>query len=67
MTTSDKILVDAFDAASLCGVSKQTWLRANKDAQVPTPRKLRSKILWDVQELRAWTAAGCPERAKCNP
>ncbi len=66
MTIKDKILVDASDAAILCGVSKQTWMRAHKDGQVPEPRKLRSMIRWDVQELRAWTAAGCPERAKWN-
>ncbi len=67
MTTSDKILVEAPDAASLCSMSRRMWMRLNKDEQIPAPRKLRSKTLWDVAELRAWSAAGCPERAKWNP
>ena len=62
--TDDAIAIPADEAASRIGVSKRTWLRMNRDGEIPAPRKIRSMIRWDVAELRAWSAAGMPSRSE---
>ena len=37
----------------------RTWDAAGK---LPRPHRIGAKVLWEVSELRAWLAAGCPPR-----
>jgi predicted DNA-binding transcriptional regulator AlpA len=49
-------------ACRLAGVSLATWWRLHAAAKVPSPNRLSGRVLWPVAELRAWVAAGCPDR-----
>jgi prophage regulatory protein len=35
----------------------------NDRGKLPAPSRLGGRVIWDVAELRRWSAAGCPERA----
>jgi predicted DNA-binding transcriptional regulator AlpA len=56
------LLVDAREAAALCGVSRAHWLALNSSGRVPMPVRLGRRVLWPVAELTAWIEAGCPAR-----
>jgi predicted DNA-binding transcriptional regulator AlpA len=56
------LLVRAPEAARLCGVSRATWHRLAAAGRTPAPVRLGGAVLWRVDELRAWTEAGCPDR-----
>jgi predicted DNA-binding transcriptional regulator AlpA len=56
------LLVDARDAAALCGVSRAHWLALNSSGRVPMPVRLGRRVLWRTAELSAWIEAGCPAR-----
>jgi predicted DNA-binding transcriptional regulator AlpA len=58
------LLVDCGKAAKLVGVSRTTWWSLNRSGRCPLPVKLTGRPLWRRAELEAWTAAGCPPRAK---
>jgi predicted DNA-binding transcriptional regulator AlpA len=64
MITPAPLLVDAREAARLCGVSRTTWLSLSQQGLTPEPLRLGRRVLWRVAELRAWTAAGCPARSR---
>ena len=63
MREPDPIAVEAATASGMFGMSVKSWNRMNREEQIPAPRKMRGMFRWDVAELRAWTAAGCPVRA----
>lgn len=52
--------IEAARAARLCGVSRATWYSLRKAGRLPKPVRLRRRVLWRVDELREWMAAGCP-------
>ena len=52
--------VEASWAARLCGVSRATWYSLRKAGRIPKPVRLGRRVLWRVEELREWMAAGCP-------
>jgi predicted DNA-binding transcriptional regulator AlpA len=57
------LAVSAEGAARLCGVSRSQWWKLHSAGKVPLPVYLGSKApRWRVDELRAWLAAGCPNR-----
>lgn len=56
----DHWLVTAEKAAQLCGIGRTTWYKLRAAGQVPAPIRLARRVLWHVEELRDWTAAGCP-------
>ena len=59
-----KVLIDAKEAAAMCGIGRSTWLRNVSAEKAPGPVTLGGRTLWRVQELLDWIAAGCPGRAK---
>ncbi len=59
---AEPLLVPAEQAGRLCGRSKASWWRDHAAGRVPAPVKLGNSTLWRVDELRAWVAAGCPDR-----
>lgn len=60
----DPLAVDADGAARLLGVSVRHWWALHSSGRCPRPIALGRARRWAVDELRAWLAAGCPERSK---
>ena len=60
----DRIAVDATGAAALFSMSERAWRRLDSAGLVPAPIRLRGSVRWNVDELRAWSHAGAPPRAR---
>lgn len=56
------LAVDALGAAAMFGVSRAAWLKWRAAGQVPGPRRLGRRVLWDTRELADWWTAGAPSR-----
>jgi predicted DNA-binding transcriptional regulator AlpA len=56
------LLVRRREAARLCGLSPASWDRLVSAGLTPAPVRLGGAVLWSVEDLRAWVAAGCPDR-----
>jgi prophage regulatory protein len=57
------LLVSHRRAAKLCGVSGPTWHRRVAAGDIgPEPVRLGGRVLWRLEELERWVAAGCPDR-----
>ncbi|HUT61701.1 MAG TPA: hypothetical protein VNA25_28010 [Phycisphaerae bacterium] len=63
-TAPAPLLVDAREAARLCGVSRASWWGYNAAGRVPSPIHLCGRTLWRRDELAAWIEAGCPARER---
>jgi predicted DNA-binding transcriptional regulator AlpA len=55
-------LVNAREAARLCGVGRSLWLQLNSSGRTPAPIHLGRRILWNRDELIRWCGAGCQSR-----
>ena len=62
MDMDSPLLLNARQAAALCGKSLRTWRSWDAAGVVPRPVRIRRCALWRADELRAWIAAGCPDR-----
>jgi len=62
--TVEPVLVDSRTAAGLCGISRSTWLSWDAAGMNPRPVRLGGRVLWAVDDLRQWAAAGCPGRER---
>lgn len=61
-TSNQALVVDAKRLAKLlcAGVrTVRTWDAAGK---LPTPLRIGGRVVWIVDEIRAWLAAGAPNR-----
>ena len=58
----DSLLLDAREAAAICGVSRSHWLAMHSAGRVPLPVRLGRAVRWRRDELRQWIEAGCPGR-----
>jgi predicted DNA-binding transcriptional regulator AlpA len=52
--------VDADEAARLCGISRSKWYSMKAAGQVPFPIRHGRRVVWIVDELKAWMHAGAP-------
>ena len=59
---TEPLLVDAREAARLCGLSRSSWLALRAQGRVPRSIRLGRRVLWSTAELSAWVDAGCPVR-----
>lgn len=58
-----RLAVSATDAANLLGISRAQLWKLHACGKLPLPARLGSKKpVWVVEELRAWLAAGAPDR-----
>ena len=57
------LLLRASDAAAACNTSVRTWRSWNSSGKIPRPVRIGRSIFWQPEELKAWAAAGCPDRA----
>lgn len=60
------LLVSSNEAARLVGMCRRSFERIDSNGKLgPLPVKVLSgRLLWSVEELRAWVRAGCPPRAQ---
>ncbi len=59
---SDSVLIDAKEAAAMCGVSVSTWYNLRACGKAPNGVRLGRSVKWRRDELRRWIDAGCPAR-----
>ena len=57
-----RLLADARRLAKLLSLGLRTVRTMDAAGRLPRPVKLGSKTLWSVAEVKAWIAAGCPDR-----
>lgn len=57
-------LLDAREAASLCGLGLSTWWRYSSAGKIPAPVRIGGSVRWRREELYRWMDAGCPAREK---
>jgi predicted DNA-binding transcriptional regulator AlpA len=59
-----RLAISAREAAALFNLSRSQWWKLHAAGKVPLPTyRLGSKApRWDLAELRAWWAAGAPNR-----
>ena len=59
----ERLALPAKDAAVMLGISRAQLWKLHSQGKVPLPVRLGTKApRWRVDELRAWLAAGCPDR-----
>lgn len=59
----ERLAITASDAARLLGISRGQFWKLHSAGKVPPPIYLGRKApRWRLDELRAWLAAGCPDR-----
>ncbi len=58
--TPGPLAVDAANAARLCGVSPAHWYTLLAGGRCPPGIRLGRRVVWPVDDLRAWLAAGAP-------
>ncbi len=69
LCVAEPMLVGPADAARMLGISKSTLDRWDKRGDIgPRPLKIgdAGRVLYAVDELKTWVAAGCPPRVKWN-
>ncbi|WLD12822.1 helix-turn-helix transcriptional regulator [Planctellipticum variicoloris] len=59
----EPLLLDARDAATLCGLSPASWYRRVSAGHTPAPVRIGGAVRWRVDDLRRWIGLGCPDRA----
>lgn len=58
------LALSAGEAAQLLGISVRHLWALNAAARLPRPIRFGRSVRWSLDELRAWLAAGAPERAE---
>ena len=61
---SAALAVDAKEAAHMLSVSVRHLRALNSSGRLPRSIRFGRAVRWRVDELRAWLAAGAPERGK---
>jgi predicted DNA-binding transcriptional regulator AlpA len=60
---SKQLALPAIDVAAMLGISRAQLWKLHASGKIPLPVYLGTKApRWRVEELRAWLAAGCPDR-----
>lgn len=58
------ILGDRRQVAELLGISIAHVSKLLSSGRIPGPRRLGRAVRWDLDELRHWSASGCPSRSR---
>ena len=61
---SERLALPAADVAKLLGISTRHLWSLNSSGRLPRPIRFGRATRWNVEELRAWLAAGAPERSR---
>ena len=65
--TPRKLMLRRHGAAAACGKGTSTWDRLTAAGLTPEPTRLGGTLLWNAEELTAWTRYGCPDRDTWKP
>jgi predicted DNA-binding transcriptional regulator AlpA len=57
-------LLSAVETAALLNISRTSLYALHSSGRLPLPVKLGRRTLWNLEEMKNWTAAGCPARQK---
>ena len=63
-TETERLAVPAADVAKMLGISERHLWALNSSGRLPRPLRFGRAVRWSVAELRAWMAAGAPERSR---
>jgi hypothetical protein len=63
-TQIQPLLVKAKGIPAATGIPGRTWRALNAAGLCPRARKVGGRRYWSSDELRAWVAAGCPNRER---
>jgi hypothetical protein len=61
---TQRLALNCDECATAFGVSPRFWRALDSAGKVPRARRLGKAKRWDLDELRRWTACGCPGRAE---
>jgi excisionase family DNA binding protein len=62
-TSSDPpLLLTIPEAAAMLRVNERTWRTWLASGRIPQPIRIGRKVFWRPEDLKAWVAAGCPDR-----
>ena len=62
--TAEKLLLSDKEVAELLGIGRTLLWGLHTTGRLPLPVKLGRRTLWNFEELKRWTVAGCPSRQK---
>lgn len=60
------LLVNARQVAAMLGKSLRTLRSWDGAGRIPRPVRIGRSTLWRLDELQAWSRAGCPARSDWN-
>jgi predicted DNA-binding transcriptional regulator AlpA len=63
LSPGDRLAVGADELAALLSVSVRTIRELDRRHELPVPVRVGARVLWSVDEIRCWLAAGAPGRA----
>jgi predicted DNA-binding transcriptional regulator AlpA len=58
----EPLLLRAPQAAASCNTSARTWRAWDAAGKIPRAVRIGRSTYWRPEELKAWIAAGCPDR-----
>ena len=61
--TDTPLTVDAKRLAAMLDIGLRTVRTHDAAGKLPKPVKVGGRVLWVLDEIRAWLAAGAPDRA----
>ena len=61
---SERLALAADGVAKLLGISTRHLWSLNSSGRLPKPIRFGRAVRWNLEELRAWLAAGAPERTR---
>lgn len=61
-TADTPLVADAKRLARLLAVGVRTVRSWDAAGKLPTPLRIGGKVVWRLDEIRAWLAAGAPDR-----
>lgn len=62
--TVEKLRINAKELGAMLGLCERTIRTMDYAGDLPKPGKLGRKVLWSLAEIRAWEAAGMPNRQR---
>jgi len=61
---TQRLALTADEVANLLGISTRHLWSLNSSGRLPRPVRFGRAVRWPIDELRAWLAAGAPERSR---
>jgi predicted DNA-binding transcriptional regulator AlpA len=63
MEEVEPLVADAKRLATLLAVSLRSVRSMNASGKLPRPVRIGGRVVWRMEEIRDWLAAGAPDRA----